>query len=122
MAGKPEPKPNATTKALAKHALRYPGAEAGTSCVNQAFRAGKKAFFYLGHKHDDWNGRVKLMDSYAEAEKLATKAPDIYEPGKFGWVKFTFPNKQKPPRGLLERWIDESYRALVPKKFVDQLK
>ena len=32
-----------------------------------------------------------------------------------------FPLGQAPPAELLERWIDESFRALVPKKIVDLL-
>ena len=30
-------------------------------------------------------------------------------------------NKQSPPPGLLEKWIDESYRAVAPKKLLAML-
>jgi hypothetical protein len=36
-------------------------------------------------------------------------------------VTARFGPRQKPPLDLLRRWIDESYRAVAPKKLVAQL-
>jgi hypothetical protein len=36
-------------------------------------------------------------------------------------VTARFAERQKPPVDLLERWIDESYRAVAPRKLVDAL-
>ena len=108
-------------EALRKHALRYPEVDAGAVCANTAFKAGKKSFFFLGVRDDHFHVRVKLTDSYADAEKLAKKSPDTYEPGMHGWTKATFQVGEAPPRGLLERWIEESYRNLAPKKLVAQI-
>ena len=61
---------------------------------------------------------VKLRESLAEAAKLEAKEPECYAVGGHGWVKVTLGRDQFPPPGLLERWIDESYRLLVPKQLV----
>jgi hypothetical protein len=33
-----------------------------------------------------------------------------------------FAPREKPPLPLLKQWIDESYRAVAPKKLVDALR
>ena len=65
--------------------------------------------------------RLKLKDSLTEAKKLAKKDPDQYEVGGIGWVKVTYSRDKSPPRGLMERWIDESFRLLAPKAVVTEL-
>lgn len=102
-------------------AFRYPEVEEGASCNNRAFKARKKAFLFMGMDADNWNVRIKLGDSIPEAEKLAKKAPENCDVGKHGWTKVTFPLDQSPPDDLMMRWIDESYRLLVPKALVKTL-
>ena len=41
-----------------------------------------------------------------------------YGLGKAGWVTAEFAPKDKPPLDILEAWIDESFRAIAPKKVV----
>ena len=112
---------NATTAAVRDLALRYPGTEIVGVCVNRAFKAGKKSFLFVGIKDTEYHFRIRLGASIAEAEGLAEKHPDNYAVGKFGWTKVTFPADEAPPPGLLERWVDESFRLLVPKKIVAEL-
>lgn len=120
-----KPEPDMTESppmvALRKCAMRLPEAEEGTSCVNRAFRAGKKAYAYLGMKPDHYRLMVKLGDSTAQAEAMQAKHPDHYSVGKNGWTTVKLPHTKKPPAGLLEGWIEESYRLLVPKALVDSL-
>jgi hypothetical protein len=33
-----------------------------------------------------------------------------------------FPPGEEPPIALFKRWIEESYRAIAPRKLVEQLK
>ena len=106
------------TNQFRKHALSLPETEEGTSCHKAAFKAGKKNFFFLGEEDDGWDAKVKLGDSIPEAENMAAKQPSHYSVGGTGWVEVTFPNEKTPPKGLMERWITESYRMLVPKKLV----
>ena len=115
----PETKP---MRALRRAALRYPEAEEGTSCNKSAFRARNKAFLFLGVDEGSYNVMLKLRESLAEASRLETKEPGRYAVGGGGWVKATFGRKESPPPGLLESWIDESYRLLVHKDLVALLK
>ena len=109
-----------TPKGWNKLALRYPEAEAGTSCNRTAYRARKKGFLFVGTKDDSYNLMVKLGASRADAKKLAKKDPR-FAVGSTGWVTATFQAKETPPRGLLEKWIDESYREVAPKPLVEML-
>ncbi len=110
-----------TTDALRKRALRYPEVEEAGVCVNAAFKARKKSFVFMGIKPGSYHVRLKLADGLAEASALAEEHPGSYDVGKMGWIKATFATDEAPPKGLLERWIDESYRLLVHKKLVAQL-
>ncbi|HYO64678.1 MAG TPA: MmcQ/YjbR family DNA-binding protein, partial [Archangium sp.] len=40
---------------------------------------------------------------------------------KSGWINASFPPGKEPPVEMLREWIDESYRAVAPKKLVAQL-
>jgi hypothetical protein len=108
-------------QAWRRTALGYPEAEEGTSCNKSAFKARNKAFLFMGMDHVSYNAMVKLQGCLAEAAKLATKEPHRYAVGKGGWVKATYSRDESPPAGLLERWIDESYRLLVHKQLVAML-
>lgn len=108
-------------QALRGIAFRYPEVEEAASCNNRAFKARKKSFLFMGMDDDTWNVRIKLGDSIPEAEGLAKTHLDNYDVGSHGWTKVTFPHDQSPPDGLMERWIDESFRLLVPKTLVKTL-
>jgi|GEM_PF-1510346 len=106
-------------RALRLLALKYPEAEEAIACRGTAlecstYKAGNKAFLFIGAAEL----RLKLGDSLAEADRLAAKSPQVCAVGANGWVKVTLSKDQAPPAGLLERWIDESYRLLAPKKLV----
>ena len=108
-------------KSLREIALRYPEVEEGTSCGKRAFRARDKAFLFVGVDAGSWNAMFKLGASLPEAARLAKKKPGRYAVGGHGWVKATFGADDSPPAGLLERWIDESFRLLAPKPLVAML-
>ncbi len=109
-----EPTESPPMKALRRSALRLPGVEEGSSCVNRAFRAGGKAFAYLGMKPDRYKLMVKLTDSLPRAEALERERPGAFNVGKHGWTTVRLPHTDKGPKGMLESWIKESYRALAP--------
>jgi predicted DNA-binding protein (MmcQ/YjbR family) len=52
---------------------------------------------------------------------FAFASPTGYGLGKSGWITARFGKKDKVPLGLLEAWIDESYRAIAPKAVVKSL-
>ena len=65
---------------------------------------------------------VKLPESSYSALGLPFTEPTGYGLGKSGWVSANFGLKETPPVELLQDWIEESYRAIAPKKLVAQLK
>ncbi|MGE3174571.1 MAG: MmcQ/YjbR family DNA-binding protein [Planctomycetota bacterium] len=101
-------------RALRRRALRLPDVSEGSSCTNRAFRVGGKAFAYLGIKQADYSLMVKLGDSLPEAARLQAAHPERYRVGKHGWVTVRLPLAECAPEGLLEGWIEESYRAFAP--------
>jgi len=103
---------------LRKIALRYPEVEEGTSCNKAAFKARNKAFLFVGMDETSYNVMLKLRESLPEAAKLAAKEPNHYGVGGMDWVKATFSHNESPPAGLMEKWIDESYRLLAHKQLV----
>ena len=112
---KSEPTESKPMLAIRKLALSYPEVEETPSCVNRAFKARKKSFLFLGMKDETYSVRLKLSESLAEAERLAEKSPENYSVGMHGWTLVTLSHTKSPPRGLMKRWVDESFRLLAPK-------
>ena len=80
-----------------------------------------KVFVFLGMDGDEMGLSVKLPQSAVLALGLPFAAPTGYGLGKAGWVTARFGKRQKAPVDLLRSWIDESYRAVAPKKLVASL-
>lgn len=116
-----DPHDNPTLEAWRTAALKCPETVETPSCSNVAFKARKKAFFFMGAKDEGYLCRLKLGDSLDEAAKLAKAEPERYEVGLHGWMAIRFPHDETPPEGLLERWMDESFRLLAPKTLVRTL-
>lgn len=109
---------NANAQALRKAALRYPETVEDFPWGHSAFKiAGKKAFLFMGEDEDGgWSCSMKLP--YRNEEALAVKGarPTEYGLGRSGWVSFSFTAKAKPPMAKLTDYLDESWRAVAPKK------
>ncbi len=99
-------------------ALAFPEVVEGDSCVKRSFKARKKGFLYLGENAAGYNVMVKLGPSLEEAQALASKRPDSWSVGKGGWAILKFDPSEHPPKGLLERWLEESYRLQAPKTLI----
>jgi predicted DNA-binding protein (MmcQ/YjbR family) len=84
-------------------------------------KVGKKIFLFLGTPDEDGTlgFSVKLPHSNDEALSLPFTVPTGYGLGRGGWVTVTAP--PDAPIDLLLGWIDESYRAVAPRKLVAQL-
>ena len=65
---------------------------------------------------DELGLSVKLPESGPMALLLPFAKPTGYGLGKSGWVSARFVASDDPPLGMLREWIDESYRAVAPKK------
>jgi predicted DNA-binding protein (MmcQ/YjbR family) len=107
--------------ALRKHALSYPEAHEDFPWGERVVKVKGKVFLFLG-KHEEKLGlSVKLPSSASFALGLPFASPTAYGLGKSGWVTARFARREKPPIDLLMKWIDESYRAVAPKRLVAAL-
>jgi predicted DNA-binding protein (MmcQ/YjbR family) len=103
-------------QALRKRALAYPETREDHPWGHTAMKVRGKVFLFMGDDEDGWGISVKLPDSGGLALSLPFAEPTGYGLGKSGWVSARFGPKDKPPIDLLLEWLDESYRAIAPKK------
>ncbi len=103
------------TEPICKAAGKYAGVDEGTACTQTSFKAGKKAFLYIGSAKGRFKAMFKLDASLKEAAALAKKRPEDFEVGSMGWVTARFTAEEPLPKTLWKAWLDESY-ALSAKK------
>jgi predicted DNA-binding protein (MmcQ/YjbR family) len=115
------PAPKGVEKELRDFALRYPEAAEEFPWGERVIKVNKKIFVFLGRSDGCLSVSTKLPNSGVAALTLPFAEPTGYGLGKSGWVTARFSSDQKPPVQLLCRWIDESYRAVAPKKLIDRL-
>ena len=113
-------KHRAIQKKLRAAALAYPEAVEDFPWGERVVKVRKKVFVFLGRK-DDLGMSVKLPHSGHSAVLLPFAEPTGYGLGKAGWVSAHFEGRDAVPVPLLLQWLDESYRAVAPKKLVDLL-
>ena len=115
---KTPPLKHADGKALRKAALVYPDTVEDFPWDHHAFKTpNKKAFLFLtGSEDGGFNCSMKLPYRNSEALEIKGAEPTGYGMGKSGWVTFTFGPKAKPPMAKLTDYLDESWRAVAPKK------
>ncbi|MEZ4294336.1 MAG: MmcQ/YjbR family DNA-binding protein [Polyangiaceae bacterium] len=85
------------------------------------YKVKGKVFVFLGVPDDTFGISAKLPITGAVALMLPFASPTGYNLGKAGWVSARFTAKDDIPLDLLKAWIDESYRAVAPKKLAAQL-
>lgn len=106
---------------LRKHALSFPETVEEFPWGHSAMKVKGKAFVFLSLHEDEVSISVKLPKSRDIAVDLPFTEPTHYGLGKHGWVTAHLRTKEKPSLDLLKAWIDESYRAIAPKKLVAKL-
>jgi predicted DNA-binding protein (MmcQ/YjbR family) len=102
--------------AIRKYALGMPEATEDFPWGHRAFRVGKKVFLFLAWDDGVFSLTAKLPQSQMMALALPFAEPTGYGMAKSGWVTARFSRRDKVPVDLLRLWIDESYRAIAPKK------
>ena len=107
--------------ALRTRALGFPEVVEGDSCVKRSFKVRKKGFLYLGENAKGYNVMVKLGASLDEATAMAAERPETWSVGKGGWAILKFGPDEAPPEGLIERWMDESFRLQAPKRLLAEM-
>ncbi|MFZ5477541.1 MAG: MmcQ/YjbR family DNA-binding protein [Myxococcota bacterium] len=104
-------------------ALGLPGAHEDFPWGERVVKVNGKVFVFLGHDAGEQIGfSVKLKKSGADVLKNAWAKPTGYGLGKAGWVSVHVSEaKDLPPIATLRAWIEESYRAVAPKRLIAQL-
>ncbi|HEX5060545.1 MAG TPA: MmcQ/YjbR family DNA-binding protein [Kofleriaceae bacterium] len=102
--------------------MQYPGAHFKSPWPGHMDLAvNDKTFAYLSNEGEPFGISCKLPQSAAVALMLPFCSPAAYGLGKAGWVSAKFPEGKALPVEMLKEWLDESYRAQAPKKFLKQL-
>jgi predicted DNA-binding protein (MmcQ/YjbR family) len=114
------PKAGSAEAALRAHALSYPDAREDFPWGERVVKVRGKVFLFLG-KGGSLSLSVKLPGSGTIALGLPFTAPTAYGLGKSGWITARFGKGEKPPIEMLKQWIDESYRAVAPKRLASAL-
>jgi len=108
--------------ALEEFALGLPGAFSDMPWEGDVVaKVGKKIFVFFGSASAAQPSiSVKLPDSGDHALATPGATPTSYGLGRHGWV--TVPvGAPEAPEELLTDWIEESYRAIAPKRLVTEL-
>jgi predicted DNA-binding protein (MmcQ/YjbR family) len=109
---------------IKEFAAELPGAYEDHPWGESVMKVNKKVFVFLGHPEEPQptlGFSVKLPTSGPFVLDKPYATPTGYGLGKSGWVTFRFTGKDLPPLPLLCEWIEESYRAVAPKKLVREL-
>jgi predicted DNA-binding protein (MmcQ/YjbR family) len=110
--------------ALRRFALQYPDSTEEYPWGHLAVKVKGKIFVTISTGKSD--GRflslsMKLPVSGKFALALPFASPTAYGLGKSGWVTARFEPEDDVPVDMLREWIDESFRAVAPKKVLAKL-
>ncbi|HKA87485.1 MAG TPA: MmcQ/YjbR family DNA-binding protein [Haliangiales bacterium] len=108
-------------KTLRAAALAYPGAVEEFPWGDRVFKVRKKIFVFINVHEGKLYVTAKLPASGKMALLLPFASPTGYNLGKSGWVSAEFARARDVPVDMMLAWMDESYRAVAPKKLVDEL-
>ena len=109
---------------LLAFALSLPGAYEDHPWEEVVAKVNKKIFVFFGMAAEIDNRLlvgVKLPQTGVYAVQMPFAQPMGYNLGRSGWVMVQYPPDAAPPVDLLLEWIEESYRAVAPKRLVAQL-
>lgn len=106
---------------LLQLALRYPDAHEDHPWGETVVKVKGKVFVFVGENEGRLSMTTKLPRSGPAALTLPFTAPCGYGLGKSGWVTARFDAGEDIPTDLLVAWVDESYRAVAPKRSVKVL-
>jgi predicted DNA-binding protein (MmcQ/YjbR family) len=109
--------------ALRTHALSYPETNEEFPWGHTAVKVKGKAFLFMAFEKEKGvlSLSVKLPVSGKVALALPFASPTEYGLGKSGWVTARFQAKDDVPVDMLKEWLDESFRAIAPKRVLAQL-
>lgn len=107
--------------AVRKFALGYPEAHEDFPWGHRALKVRGKVFVFMSNEEPGLSVSVKLPASAEGVLQLPYCEPTHYGLGRSGWVTATFGPRDAVPLDAIRSWIDESYRAVAPKRLVATL-
>jgi predicted DNA-binding protein (MmcQ/YjbR family) len=110
-----------TAEKLRARALEYPETYEESPWGDRVVKVRGKIFLFCGVHEGELHISVKLPQSGRTVLREKWARPTPYGLGKSGWVSATFGRGAAPDEKRIAGFIDESYRALAPKKLVAQL-
>ena len=102
-------------------ALRYPETVEEYPWGHSAFKVRGKSFAFAACDGDGLRLSTKLPSSGSVVLNFPFASPTGYGLGKSGWVTAVFGRRERVPVAMLVEWMDESYRAIAPKRLLKQL-
>jgi len=116
-------RPDRHELALRDLALAYPETREDFPWEDhRAVKVRGKVFVILSHDGPELHVTVKLPWSAEGALQMFRFCePTGYGLGRSGWVTASFGPKDRPPMDVLRSFIDESFKAVAPKKLVAAL-
>ena len=108
---------------LRDYAMTFPEATEDHPWGHRAIKVKGKSFLFLGGEKNtkELSLSLKLPSSRDMAVDLPFAEPTGYGLGKSGWVTARLRPREHPPVEIFKPWIEESYRAIAPKKLVKGL-
>jgi predicted DNA-binding protein (MmcQ/YjbR family) len=109
---------------LIAYAATFPGAWEDHPWDHTVMKVGQKIFVFFGGAampDDVLSVTVKLPVSYEMALTLPYMKPSGHGLWKAGWAQLTQRSGDDFDLTTIRAWIDQSYRAVAPKKLVKQL-
>lgn len=113
--------PRSALAAVRKHALSYPEAVEDHPWGDHVIKVNGKIFLFLGAGKDGFGLSLKLPATHELALTRRGTRPTPYGLGKAGWVSLQTKTVSAALLAEIQDWVDESYRAIAPKKLVTLL-
>lgn len=113
---KTKPGSHPAEAALRAHAASYPETKEDFPWGESAFKVKGKVFLFMRAHSEGLGLSVKLPISNERALANSFAEPTGYGLGKSGWVSASFGPTERVPIDQIKAWIDESFRAVAPKK------
>lgn len=107
--------------ALRRYALGFPEAYEEFPWGERVIKVNKRIFAFMHGSAQELRVTTKLPQSYGAALLAPFARPTGYGLGKSGWVTATFHKGEAPAFDILKSWIEESYRAIAPKRLTAKL-
>lgn len=110
-----------TTARLREMALRYPETAEDHPWGHDVFKVRGRMFLMMSEHEGNHYVTLKLPVSFEFALEYPFATPAGYGLGKARWVASAFTADADVPLDVLEAWVDESFRAVAPKKLLKAL-